>query len=245
MKKIIILITVLFISVQAQQEQTYNIYSLNNSIKENIKSEEIQTPIFQNEKPTKKNAGLAILYSLLLPGMGELYAGGYESGKYFTIAEGVLWATYLGVDAYGTWQKNNYKAFASSFGGILPDDKDADFYANIGVYLDINQYNRDKLLSRRFKELYEEDTHFWKWESNEQRREYREMWVSSETAVNNLRFIAGALVLNRLISAINAVRITAAYNKKLANDMTWNINFGLEEYNSIPTGWKLNFVMGL
>lgn len=245
MKKITILIALLFIQIQAQQEQIYSIYSLNSSIKENIQTEEINIPLFQIEKPAKKNAGLAILYSLLLPGMGELYAGGYESGKYFTIAEAVLWGSYIGMDAYGTWQKNNYQSFASSYGSVVADSKDEDYYANIGVYLDINQYNRDKLLSRRFEELYDTETHFWKWENNEQRREYREMWVSSETAFNNLRFIAGTLILNRIISAINAVRVTAAHNKRIANETSWNIQFGLENNYAIPSGWKLQFVMGL
>jgi hypothetical protein len=40
------------------------------------------------EIPGKKSAGLAALYSLVLPGMGELYAEGFSSGKYFLLAEG-------------------------------------------------------------------------------------------------------------------------------------------------------------
>ena len=38
----------------------------------------------------KKAVGLAVVYSLVLPGMGELYADGFSSGKYFLIAEGVV-----------------------------------------------------------------------------------------------------------------------------------------------------------
>ncbi len=51
------------------------------------------TPMLQDQAaaPSKKSVGLAAIYSLLLPGMGELYAEGFSSGKYFLIAEGVLW----------------------------------------------------------------------------------------------------------------------------------------------------------
>ena len=59
------------------------------------------------EQPSgKKNAGLAILYSLILPGMGELYAENYESGKYFTIADGVIWGFVAGFNIYGNRQEN-------------------------------------------------------------------------------------------------------------------------------------------
>jgi hypothetical protein len=44
---------------------------------------------YQVSDTQRKSPALAILYSILLPGMGELYAGDYSSGKYFTIADGV------------------------------------------------------------------------------------------------------------------------------------------------------------
>ena len=44
-----------------------------------------------NIKLERKNPGMAVILSLLLPGMGELYAGSYDEGKIFTIADGVLW----------------------------------------------------------------------------------------------------------------------------------------------------------
>ena len=71
------------------------------------------------EKPAgKKSAGLAILYSLILPGMGELYADNYETGKYYTVADGVIWGFVAGFNIYGNRQEDNYKAFAQSYGGV-------------------------------------------------------------------------------------------------------------------------------
>ena len=51
-----------------------------------IKDEQskIMTPIdleYSNSSESKKSVVLAVVASLILPGMGELYAGSFESGK--------------------------------------------------------------------------------------------------------------------------------------------------------------------
>ena len=136
----------------------------------------------------------------MLPGMGELYADSYESGKYFTIAEGVMWGTYIGINTYGNWQKDRYKSFAAANGGVNVEGKDDDYFATISEYLSIEQFNNEKALERNFTEMLNENQYFWKW-SSEDRRTYRSMWVSSEQAYNNLRFVVGAMIINRIASA--------------------------------------------
>ncbi|MEJ2103128.1 MAG: hypothetical protein P8X47_00970 [Ignavibacteriaceae bacterium] len=75
--------------------------SLKNSEAEFYDANFILNSNFDQEK---KSVGLGIIYSLLLPGMGELYAGDYNTGKYFTIADGVLWGTFIGMNVYSNWQ---------------------------------------------------------------------------------------------------------------------------------------------
>jgi hypothetical protein len=186
----------------------------------------------------KKNAGLAIIYSLILPGMGELYADNYSSGKYFTIAEGTLWLTYTGINTYGGWMEDRYKSFAVTRGGIDPTGKDADYYATISEYFSIEEYNNEQALNRNFSELYSEE-YYWNWQTPADRRAYRSMWVSSEQSFNNLRFVVGGLILNRLISAINAVRSVTAYNKRLTEE-SWNISVSYSPDINNP-GLRFNF----
>ncbi|MBA4407307.1 hypothetical protein C0389_08540 [bacterium] len=190
----------------------------------------------------KKNPALAILYSMLIPGMGELYANSYESGKYFTIADGVLWSVFTGFTIYGTQQDSNYKSFAESRAGVKVDGKDADYFANVGAYLSLDDYNTSMELNRRFESTYKASTHYWKWSGDDQRKEYRSMWTSSESAFTNVRFVVGALILNRVISAINAVRLVSAYNKNLAQEMSWSISVGVESYSTLPSSITFNFV---
>ena len=84
-----------------QTETTKSIQELKNSVKDSEKSYDASTVSINSFETTeKKSVGLGIIYSLLLPGMGELYADAYNTGKYFTIADGVLWGTLIGMSAY-------------------------------------------------------------------------------------------------------------------------------------------------
>jgi hypothetical protein len=193
------------------------------------------------ESKSKKNAGLAIIYSLLLPGMGELYAENYNSGKYFTIAEGALWATFIGMNVYGNWQENRYKTYAQTYAGINPEGKDEDFYATIGLYTSIESYNNEKALERRYDAMLSEQKFFWKWNSTEQRKTYRSMWTSSEQTFNDVRFVVGAMLVNRLISAINAVRLVSSFNSELEKEVSWNVSLGLDRNILNQEVYKINF----
>lgn len=203
---------------------------------------QLKSGTFNFQLNEKKNAGLAIVYSFLLPGMGELYADGYNSGIYFTVADGVFWGALAGLNIYGNWQQDNYKSFAQSNGGISNVGKDEDYYANISSYISVYEYNRGKELNREFGQVYDVKTHFWNWETNNERRKYREMWSSSENAYNSIRFAVGALVLNRIVSAINAVRLVNKYNKGLEENLSWNISVGLVTDPNLPSGISLSFV---
>jgi len=88
--------------------------------------------------------------------------------------------------------------------------------------------------------MYNEQQYYWKW-TEEERRSYRSMWVSSEQTFNNVRFVVGALLLNRLVSAINAVRLVAAYNKRAETEMGWNVSVGINNQVNYPSNLTFNF----
>lgn len=235
---LIILLTTCLLTAQEKSilnlENEVSVSSIDNSIKN------IQFQKYSDN--SKKSVGLGILYSLLLPGMGELYANGYSSGKYFTIADGVLWGTFIGMNVYANWQEENYKSYASSHASVNTDGKDAKYFANISSYLNIDDFNNEKALERNFDEMYDKERFFWKWETAEERKTFRSMWTSSEQTTNDIRFVVGALILNRIASAINAVRLIAAHNKKLKEDeLSWNISVGLTNNKNLPTSLTFNF----
>jgi hypothetical protein len=137
--------------------------------------------------------------------------------------------------------ESNYKAYASGFGGVNINDKDDEYFAIIGDYTNINQFNNEKELNRDFDEIYNIETHYWDWGSSESRKEFRRTWVSSEQANNNVRFAVGALILNRVVSAINAVRLVTRHNKNINEGLGWNVSFGLLNNPDLPTGLNMSF----
>ena len=216
MKKLLI-VTILLSSLSFAQNGDHSLLELKQQLNVEVDySSQKLTTDFSGEK---KNRGTAILYSLLLPGMGELYADGYDSGVYFTIADVAIWGTLIGMNVYGNWQEDNYKSFALANAAIAEEGKNSTFYADISSYNSVEEFNNEKLLNRNFDELYNTDTHYWQWADNNQRKEYRDMWSSSEQAFTNVRFAAGALLLNRIISMINAVRLVNKYNNKLEESL--------------------------
>jgi hypothetical protein len=245
MKKIFLSFIFLSASLLAQTSSTPKIFLLENSVKQNLKNDKTTPDIYSYESTSHKSGGLAMLYSLLLPGMGELYADSYSSGKYFTIAEGALWITYFGMSSYSGWQKDRYHAYAASSGGVNITNKNADFYATIGDYTDIKQYNDTQALNGDFNKMYNVDRNYWKWNTNEDRKTYRNMWISSEQTHNDLRFVVGAMILNRIASMINAVRLVSAYNKRQSAEMSWNVSVGLRNQPNLPTSLSLEFEKGL
>ncbi len=239
MKKIIFLV---FLSAAVSYSQTVvkkSLLQLQNEISQ-FKPENSRIGLFDDEKPGKKNTGVAVLLSLVLPGMGELYAGSFESGKYFTISDAVLWGGVIGLNAYGNWKRDNYKSFAQTYGGVNPDLKDEDFFANIGDYNSIEDYNREMDLQRELSKVYNIQKNYWNWGTDSRRKEYRDMWRSSEQAFNNIRFVVGALILNRLVSVINAVRLVSLHNKKVDQMNSVNLSFSPNYLENIPVGISLN-----
>jgi len=190
----------------------------------------------------KKNVGLGILYSMLLPGMGELYGGDYTTGKYFTIFEAVSWLTYIGVDYYSTMKRNDYHDYAVAHAGVNPAGKNDKYWGNIGIYMNIDRYNGTMDLQWNFDEVYNRDAFYWKWKTNSERKTYRDMWTSSAQAKTSLNYIAGVMVLNRIVSAINAVRVIKLHNKHLTSANTFQINFSVNSFAGISDGLRLNFL---
>lgn len=238
MKKIIFTIifatTILF-------PQGQNILKLENQVKNNPSELKQINPLQTTETFHKKSTGLAVLYSLLIPGMGELYADSYSSGKFFTIADGVLWGIYIGVNNSANWKQDKYQTFAVTNGGITKEGKTDTYFSTIGIYTNIDDYNNQKALERDFKAMLDKDKFYWNWQNNETRKQYRNMWSSSEQSFNDLKFIAGALIINRIASVINAVRLVSAYNKRQEKELSWNVSVGVKRSITLPTSLTLNF----
>ena len=241
MKNIVFFFILCALPIFSQNNETKNLLTLKNEINSSFDTPQKNVQYIQTTDIKKKKTGLAVLYSLLLPGMGELYAESYSSGKYFTIADGSLWAIYIGMNTYGNWQRDRYKSYAQANAGVKIAGKAADYFATIGDYLSVDEFNDAQALNREFTKMYKSSNYSWEWQSVAERKNYRSMWVTSEQTFNNLRFVVGALLINRIASAINAVRAVSAYNKRNSQEVSWNISAGVTQNVNLPPSVTLNF----
>lgn len=190
-----------------------------------LSSERQDTPsdlLMQTEELSrkKKSVGLAAIYSLVLPGLGEYYAEGFGSGKYFSIAEGVLWLTFATLDIQGNSLRDDARSYAVAHAGINPIAKNDQFYVDIGNFQDTQEFNDKRLRERNPDRVYNAMAGYgWTWDSDAARAEFKETRIAGENVLNNRKFVALGLVLNHIASAINAARAAISYNKEVGDQM--------------------------
>ena len=179
---------------------------------------------FQEQKPVK-SVMMAIAYSLVLPGLGDLYAENFGTGKYFMGAVAAFWLTYGGVRIYGQWLKNDARTLAVQSASANFDGKDDKFEVNLGNFSDVLSYNYAKLRNREFDLVYDPRSNYaWQWSSDADRLHYKDLRNRGQSALSNSQFVLGALVLNRVIAAISAARSVSAYNRSVQAASSWRVS---------------------
>ncbi len=163
----------------------------------------------------RKSILLAIASSLVLPGLGELYAGNFETGRYSLAAAAGLWLGYAGFQYTSAWIKDDARVYAADHASADFTGKDDQFLVNVSNYSSMDAYNTAKSRNRDYANIYTSTAYFWKWQTDEQRQHFRDLRVRSDEAKNNARFVTAALVVNRVISAFSAGRAAARYNESL------------------------------
>lgn len=192
--------------------------------------------VFQvNPVPEKKSVGLAALYSLLIPGMGELYTGAFgSSGKYFLAAEGMLWLTWGAFDVYGNSLRDDSRAFAQAHAGADIAGKNDQFFVDLGNFINTAEYNDKKLRDREADLLYDPAAGYaWQWDSDASRATFRDRRVTSDNMYNNRKFVVAAVLINHVASAINAARAAISHNKEVDNALG-DLQFGA----TVLGGWE-------
>jgi hypothetical protein len=215
MKRFLVATALLLCLIQQLLAQTRPISAL--MVKE-VQSK-IITPIdldYPGSPESKKSVVLAVVASLILPGMGELYAESFESGKYNLIAEGGLWLTYSGFRMHADWLQQDARTFANQHAGANFDNKDDQYSVDIGNFNTTDEYNQAKLRNRENDLVYTADQYKWQWDSDANRTQFKDLRIRSGEVKNNAKFFIAAVVVNHLFSAFSAGRKTAAYNKSLS-----------------------------
>ncbi len=172
----------------------------------------------------KKSVLVAIGYSLIVPGLGNLYADDFRTGRYYMGVDVALWMTYGGLRTYGHWLKQDAQTFASQHSGASFDGKGDQFAVDLGNFRNVFDYNDAKLRNRQFDLLYDQNSNFaWQWSSDDDRLHYKDLRIRGDAVIRNSQFVIGALVLNRIIAAISAARAVSADNLSVEALESWRL----------------------
>ncbi|MFN3562296.1 MAG: hypothetical protein ACK4XY_02545 [Chloroherpetonaceae bacterium] len=234
-----LLLTLLFSSV--------SLFAQPGSEQHPVVTEPFRSSLQASVQPKSALVGAAL--SLLLPGMGEVYAGNFQSGRYFLGAE---IAMLLGIGTQyvrGSSFESDYKVLARTNAGVS-GDKDEQFWRDISSFSSIDDFNADRLRNRDFGRLYNPQTHFWQWNSEVDRRQFRDLRIQSDKAYQSIYYFFAAMGINRVLSMINAVRGINAFNEThgFSNDDGLGTSlYFLPEHRTvspIPDGIRAEFRVG-
>ncbi|MBM4160175.1 MAG: hypothetical protein FJ217_03655 [Ignavibacteria bacterium] len=179
----------------------------------------------QSPSQGQKSVTLAVVYSLLLPGMGHLYADNFSTGKFYLIGETGLWITYAGFRLRSSWLRGDARSFAAQHADADFDGKNDQFAVDIGNFNSLRDYNEAKLRNREDEKLYDASRAFcWQWDSDANRLAYKDLRIRGDEVLRNSQFVIAAMVLNRLIAAFSAVRSVADYNRASSLGESWRLD---------------------
>ncbi len=154
-----------------------------------------------------------VVKSLVLPGWGEYSLDNQIRGRIFVLSETVLLLAILGSYSVAQRQETEYKAYAAEHAGIDPIGKDRQFWVDIGNYSSLFTFNEEHLRWRDFNALYEDnDTWAWAWDSSNNRERFENTRIASDSWRLRGSFLIGGVVLNHIVSAIDALYLSKISN---------------------------------
>jgi hypothetical protein len=175
-------------------------------------------PGLEAPTPSTKNSKLAMLYSLVLPGLGELYLGHKGRATAFFAVEGAIWTSYIAFQSQGGHRKDLYQEFAEVRAGAARKDDD-EYYRVIGNYISSDgPFSANEGVRRQARALYpnnpaEQQAYYeehaytgddsWNWFSEADLDRYKDMRTESLDAYQKADYSLGAAVANRLLSIID------------------------------------------
>ncbi|MEJ2719590.1 MAG: hypothetical protein P8181_00435 [bacterium] len=183
----------------------------------------------QTAEPREKSGKRAFVYSLLLPGLGQWYAGDKAQARLFFAVEGTIWASFAVFMIQGYIREEDYKEFAQVFAGVSSTDHSDDYYSVIGEYNSWIPYEESVKSEGRFEfypntdartlenywiENRVSDYEPWVWQSADVRRNFRSQRSASRRSYRRGLYAAAAALLNRAASSFFAIGAAKRANRQ-------------------------------
>ena len=168
----------------------------------------ISNSVLVGQRKAKKELS-PVIKSAFLPGWGQKSMGFSNRARMFQYLETGLVLTIVGTSTFSNIMKKNYMSFAYQHANVSSGGKSHEYWVDIGNYDTIEDYNAEHLRNREMDALYPEDLKWsWVWDSSENRKAFEKKRIQSDQLKLAASFGVGALVLNHVVSAIDALYLT-------------------------------------
>ena len=161
-----------------------------------------------------------VFKSLIIPGWGQKSLGKAKRARVFNYIESGILLSLISSSTFSNIEKKNYKAFASKHAAISSSEKNHKYWVDIGNYNSIENYNDEHLRNREMDDLYPDDKKWsWDWDLDSNRKIFEKKRIRADQLELFATFSVGALVLNHLVSSIDAL-----YLKRINSSKSLSIN---------------------
>ena len=172
-----------------------------------------------------------IYKSFILPGWGELDLKNEKRSKQFFIQEASIWLSFFGLKYISNTYESSYKAFAALHASTDLENKPFQYRVDIGDYNTYDEFIDSKRRNRQTDLIWPENLGYeWQWDSESNRKEYDDMRIISGIAKKYSKFAIGAMIANRIISAIDVLYIQNVQHRGKLRSSISNINASSIEY---------------
>jgi hypothetical protein len=177
------------------------------------------------EPPTPIAAGCL---SALVPGAGQLLQGDRRGWVYLGV-EVAAWFSYFAVHGAANQAQGDYHEYADanwslarydSVGSCGPGLGPVDYPEERAALEDAYQNSRDQY----YQDIGEDDVYACGWGTQAQRADYQSMISDADNLYTAAEYIVGGIVLNHIVSAIDAAKSASGKRKTAQQSFRWEVS---------------------
>lgn len=179
------------------------------------------------------NPRKAMLYSLLLPGLGQQVAGRKERARVFYAIEAGIWTSFAIFRVQSDQQQDRYIEYAEFTAGAEASGKNDEYWRTLARYerSDPGPGSANEFIRRQARALYPGDRaaqedyfarngyfehETWDWQNADNLARYQGLRSRSLDSRDRAEFSIFAAIANRVVSVIDAARVAGQANRAAA-----------------------------
>ena len=179
-----------------------------------------------------------VVKSVILPGWGEHSLGNLSRGNMFLTTEVLGWIATIFTYVESNNLVGTFQAIAADNANVSLSGKNRQFWVDVGNYDTRDDYNAEHQRWREFDGQYPDTIEWdWNWQGSDKREEFEALRIKSDKWRLGGQFIIGGIVLNHLVSAIDAkylqnvlkekkLEFSSYYDSEI-NSMNYSLQFNL------------------